>query len=199
MNHRDDAVRLFLEFLRHVVDDDRRSPGELQGVDLGPEAACHLAHPDAEDPVDQDEHRVARLDEVDEAGLHARRARAGDRDGQVVPRVQERPQVLLEPVHDLQEIGVEMAQRLGADGLVDLRGHAGGPRPHQQHFLDPVEQILHRSILLSACRTASLRQVRRSMAYLAQIFKLRPVAGRRPRRHPRKKARRTTDPHEIRQ
>ena len=54
---------------------ERQAPRLLDPHDVGAAPARDLAHALAEHAVDADDHGVARLDQVDEARLHARRSR----------------------------------------------------------------------------------------------------------------------------
>ena len=54
---------------------DRAAPRLVDAHDLGAAALRDVAHALAEHAVDADDHGVARLDEVDEARLHARPSR----------------------------------------------------------------------------------------------------------------------------
>ncbi len=69
-------------------------------VTSAPRAAGDVRHPSAEDAVDSDEHAVAGLDEVDDAGFHAGAAGAADGHRQLVPGAEDLPEHGLGFVHD---------------------------------------------------------------------------------------------------
>jgi len=138
-----DPVGLLLDPFLDRFRDDRRAPGELDGVHVRAEPRCDLPHPDTEDAVYENEDPVAGFHQVDEAGLHPGRAGPRHGDGQLVFRVHDRPEHFLQFIHDLQEIGVQVPQGLPAEGPVDFGGHTGGPRSHQQDFLDAFEHVFH--------------------------------------------------------
>ncbi len=58
---------------------ERVTPRRLDAHDIGPATTSDLAHPLAEHSVHTDDHRVAGLDQVDEARFHACRPGSGDR------------------------------------------------------------------------------------------------------------------------
>ena len=64
---------------------------------------------------------VARLEQVDEAGLHAGRARPRDGEGEPVGRLEDGPQPVAGLVEEIEELGVEMAE----DGPGQRRHHLG--------------------------------------------------------------------------
>ena len=131
-----------------VVDDDRHAAGALDVLELPP----------AEGAVAADEHLVARLDEVDEAGLHADGTGAGDGERDPVLGLEGVAQQILELVHHAHELGVEVADRRSRHGvehaLVDVRG--AGAHEHATRRVERCDSLHcchdHGSFLTSVCR-----------------------------------------------
>ena len=87
VHDRDAAGRRVLARARRAAVADRsRGPTALDTHDLRAATARDFAHAFAEHAVDPDDHGVARLDEVDEARLHARGTGAAHRQGERVRR-----------------------------------------------------------------------------------------------------------------
>ena len=104
-----------------VVDHDRYAARALHVLDHAP----------AEGAVAADDHLVARLDEVDEARLHADGARTRHRKRDLVRRLEGVAQELLELLHHPHELGVEVTDRGTGHGLQDPGRHVGGSGPHE--------------------------------------------------------------------
>ena len=73
-------------------------------------AASDLGDPAAEEPALGDDHRVARLHEVRDAGLHAGRAGAVERQHQAVGHPVHAPQQVHDVEEDLVHLRVEVAE-----------------------------------------------------------------------------------------
>ena len=115
-----------LEGLADLVGVEGFAVGAFEDLDLGPGATGDVDHAAAEDAVDADEHVVAGLDQVDDDGFHAGRAGAGDGQGHGVGGLEDVAQEGLHPVHQADEVGVEVAEEGlahgGQDAGVDLAG-----------------------------------------------------------------------------
>ena len=74
-------------------------------------APRHLAHAVAEHAVGADDRGVARLEQVDEAGFHARRARAAHRQRERVLGAEHGAQPLHRLVHDREELGIHVPEQ----------------------------------------------------------------------------------------
>ena len=62
-------------------------------------------------PLTHDDHRVARLDEIDDRRFHAGRAGAAHRERHPVLRAEQLAQAALQLVHDLQVVRIEVPDR----------------------------------------------------------------------------------------
>ena len=80
----------------------------LDRRDDGAGAFGDVFHPAAEDAVDTHEHPVARLDQVDDDRLHARRAGSRDRQGEPILGLKDIPEQVLGLVHQSRELGIEV-------------------------------------------------------------------------------------------
>ena len=69
---------------------------------------------------------VAPLEQVDEAGLHAGHAGGADREGQPIGGLECLAQHVLRFIHDLQEIGIEVADERHGHGREHARMHVTG-------------------------------------------------------------------------
>ena len=102
-------------------------------VTLGSGAPGHLAHPLAEDARHPDHDRIARLEQVDQAGLHARAAGGRERQRHPVPGSEQPPQAGLHAVEHAQEGRIEMAEhRLrerSPHARMDVRGAGSEQQP----------------------------------------------------------------------
>ena len=103
-------LRLLLEDGLDCVGVGGLAPLHRYGDDLGPLARSDLreAHP-KKAILDNDGH-VTRLQEVGERRLHARGARTGDGQREGVLRAKDLTQHLRDAVHDLDELGVQVAK-----------------------------------------------------------------------------------------
>ena len=110
---------------------DRLTPGSVHSNQLSADALHDIRHPVAEHAVDTHDDLVARLDEIDEARLHAGAAGAGDGDGQLVAGLEEVSQQPLRLVHRGEKIGIEVADTGGRDSLQHAGRNVAGARPHQ--------------------------------------------------------------------
>ena len=132
MDEGDDAcVRVGLERVLELGRVDRAAPGVLDD-DRGAAGALHvLLYAPAEHAVDADHHLVARLHQVDEAGLHARRARRRDRKRELVLGAEGVAQELFELVHHGYELGIQMADGRAREGVEHTWVHIGGSGTHK--------------------------------------------------------------------
>jgi len=115
---------------------DRLAPGRLDPDHLGTAPPRDLAHALAEHTVDPDDHGVARFDEVDEARLHTRRARAGDGQGECVLGAEHRAEPVTRLVEDAEELGVEVADERSAERGEHLGVRVGRAGPEEEAIGD---------------------------------------------------------------
>ena len=108
------------------------APGRLDAHDVGAAAARDLAHPLAEDAVDADDRRVARLEQVDEARLHARRTGAADRKVSVFVGAEHECAAAPAISSSTARNSGSRCPSTGAGALVDLGIRVRGARPEQQ-------------------------------------------------------------------
>ena len=99
-----------------------RPHARLDADDLGAAAPGHLAHALAEHAVHADDRGVARLEQVDEAGFHARRARPADRQRERVRRAEHGAQAL----HRLVERARGTRDRVPEHGSASARQRPRG-------------------------------------------------------------------------
>jgi metal-dependent amidase/aminoacylase/carboxypeptidase family protein len=99
----------------------------------------HILHAHAEYAVNEHQHRIIFLDQVDETGFHAGRAGAGHGNRQGVAGVEQGPKVGLDGIHDADKVRVKMADGSFAQGLVNLVMHAGGTGSHQKDIFNTVQ------------------------------------------------------------
>ena len=110
---------------------DHRSP-VIRDHDGGRSGAGDVfLHAPAEDAVLADDHRIARLDQIDEGRFHARRSRRRDRQGQLVARLEGVLQQPFDLIHQVHEGRVEVANGRLAHGGQDARVHVRGAGAHQ--------------------------------------------------------------------
>ena len=117
--------------LPHRFRVNRPAPRRIDSHELPAKPADNVRHPCAEDSVHTHHDFVARLNQIDETGLHASAARPRDRYGELVARLEKVPQQALRLVHGGQEIGIEVADARGGHGLQHARRHVTRARPHQ--------------------------------------------------------------------
>ena len=99
---------------------DRASPRRLHAHDFGAGPARNLTHALTEHTVDPDDHGVTRLDEIDEAGLHARRAGPAHGQRQRVLGSERDPQPVGDLVEHQEEVGIEMPEHRALERLHHL-------------------------------------------------------------------------------
>ena len=88
-------------------------------------------HAPPEHAVAAHDHGVTGFDQVHEAGLHAHRARAGNRKGHFVVGLEGSPQQCLDVVHQVHEGGVKVADGRPRHGGQYARVHVGRAGAHQ--------------------------------------------------------------------
>ena len=125
------ALRVGLERVFELVRVDRAAPRIVDHDGSAAVALDVLLHAPAEHAVAAHDHRVARLDQVDEAGLHARRARRGHRHGQCVVGLEGIAQQFLHLVHHVDEGRIEMTDGRLGHGRKHARMHVGGAGAHE--------------------------------------------------------------------
>src|SRR5437870_3793280 len=104
MNDTEDLGPNFFQHVPNVPEIKDLSPGSFDGGDVGAGPPGHVNHPLTKHAVNADDHLVAGLDQVNDAGLHAGAAGATDRKGENIPRAEESPEHVLSLVHDLQKL-----------------------------------------------------------------------------------------------
>ena len=103
-------LRLLLEDCLDCVGVGGLAPLHRYGDDLCPLARSDLRKAQPKKAILDDDGHVARLQEVGERRLHARGACAGDGEGEGVLRAVDLTQHLRDAVHDLDELGVQVAK-----------------------------------------------------------------------------------------
>src|SRR6266852_7191919 len=91
----------FSQYVSDLPDIEDFAPRAFDCGDVGARALGHIRHTLAKHAVDADHHFVARLDEVDDAGLHAGAAGAAHRKGKSVLGTEQTPEHVLRLVHNL--------------------------------------------------------------------------------------------------
>ncbi len=86
------------------------SPGPVDAPQAPADPLGDVAHAAAEKAVDADQNLVVGLNQVDQGRLHAGAAGARDRQGQGIVGPEEGAQSRLHPVHQRQEVGVQVAE-----------------------------------------------------------------------------------------
>ena len=71
MHDADDLRPMLLDLGAKLVEIEHLAPGSVEPDDLGPGAFADLDEASSEEPLDAGEELVARLEQVDEARLHA--------------------------------------------------------------------------------------------------------------------------------
>ena len=125
------GVRVGLQGIFQLLRVHRLTPGILHHDRHAPAALHVLDHAAAEDAVATDDDLVAGLHQIHEAGLHAHRAGAGNRESQRVLGLERITQQYFQFIHHAGERRIEMADHRLTQGGQHPRVHVGGPRPHQ--------------------------------------------------------------------
>jgi hypothetical protein len=110
---------------------DRLAPGHVDAHDLGPASVGDVAHAGAEDAVDADHDGVARLHDVHERRLHARRPGPGDRERHRVRGSEDGAQPGAGLVEDVDECRIEMPEHRARQRLDGLGIGVAGTRSHE--------------------------------------------------------------------
>ena len=133
MDHRDEpSVPMLTMRIEEAMRVDRMTPRLLDTHDLGAAATRDLAHPLTEHAVDADNGLVARLDEVDEARLHAGGAGAADRQRQRVRGPKDRAQAIADLVEHREEVWIEVPEHRSLERFHDLGIRVRRPGPEQE-------------------------------------------------------------------
>ena len=103
------GIRIGIQCIGDFLWIDRLAPGVFDDHGCAAEALHVLDHAAAEDPVTADDDLVARLDEIDEASLHADRTRSGNGEGQRVLGLEGIAEENLDLLHHLDESRIEVA------------------------------------------------------------------------------------------
>jgi hypothetical protein len=122
----DDPRRLAPDGLLHGVRIEGASQLRLDGADPGAGSPGDLAHATAEDAVDTDHDGVSGLEEVDQAGLHARAARSRDGQGEGIPAAEEPLEALLHLVEHGEKAGIQVADHRLGHGFAHPQVHVAG-------------------------------------------------------------------------
>src|SRR5207302_2045148 len=96
---------------RHLFRIKRRTPFGINAYHLRPVAGRHVRHAPAEESVYADECRVSRLDQVGEAGFHARHSSAGQGDSESILRAVDFAEAHLDLTKSNKQLRIEMADR----------------------------------------------------------------------------------------
>jgi hypothetical protein len=97
-----------------------------------PTATTHiLGHALTKHPVDAHHHLVTGADQVHKAGFHPYRTRRGNREGQLVLRLEGVAQQALELIHHADEGRIQVADGGTGHGGQHPRRNIGRPGPHQ--------------------------------------------------------------------
>lgn len=98
-------------------------PIRLNPRDFGAPALRQFGHALTEEAVDTDDHFLAFLNEIGQAGFHAGAAGSRDREGKPVPGFEHGTQQQLDLVHAFEIQGIHMAKQRRHHGLQDTRFH----------------------------------------------------------------------------
>jgi hypothetical protein len=110
---------------------DGFAPCILDADHFRPGALGHFGHAHAEQAVDGDHGRVARLEQVEHGRFHPQRARPGKRDARMVRGAEDAGEAGLDLLHQRLESGVEVPDRGPRRGGQHARGNFGRSRTHQ--------------------------------------------------------------------
>ena len=124
--------RLVVERFHQRVVRYALTPVGAHGDDACPMPPCDFSDPSAEEAALGDDHRVAGLDEVHDAGLHAGRARAVEREHQDVRHPVHAQQQADDVEEDLVHLRVEMAEHRPCHRLEYGGIHVRRPGPAEQ-------------------------------------------------------------------
>lgn len=143
MDDGDDLVGLAADLPFRLLYENLCAPWEFELVDAGTEPRGHFSHAAAEEPVDEDKHPVARLDQIGEGRLHSGRScpRYGDRE--IVPGVHDAAKQHLNLIADFEKVRVEMAQRPFAERSIDLGKNERGACSHKKKVFDMFQEVIH--------------------------------------------------------
>ncbi len=125
------GVGMGLERLLHLVRIHRAAPGILHHHRGGATALDVFLHTSTEHAVLTDDGLVARLQQVDEAHLHAGGAGGGDRHGEGIVGLEGITQQVLHLLHHGHEHGIEVTDGGPCHGLQDAWVHIGRTGAHQ--------------------------------------------------------------------
>ena len=142
MHNGHDLVMILGQQLLHPLYPDRGTPLKLFLGDLSAQAGSYIRHPVAENAVLQYQDLIPRLHQVYKGSLHARRTGAGKRYRHLILGLHELAQPLLDLLHNLEKIGVQMTQHGLGKGPVGAGRHAAGAGPQQKGALNAVQVIL---------------------------------------------------------
>ena len=110
---------------------DDSAPLGLDLMNFRAEPRRDFDQPGAERAVDADHHFVALLDQVRHHRLHPGRAGARDRESDLVGGAENQPQHLLDVLHHLDEVGIEMADHRRQHRLHHARMNVRGAGSEQ--------------------------------------------------------------------
>jgi hypothetical protein len=159
------------------------APLFLDAHDLGAAAARDLAHAVAEHAVGTDDRGVARLEQVDEARLHAGRAGAADRQRELVLGTEHGAQARHRVVEDGEEFGIHVADQRPGERGNGLGVRVRRPGAEQESVGERHGRTLPSQLPSSLASGASGRSVRRGddrEPVLEQTATSRPRRRRRP-------------------
>ncbi len=125
------SIRMRLQCIFDALRIDGLSPFGRNNYRGCPAALNVFLHPPAKGSVLTHDRFVPRLQEVHKHGLHARRSRRGNGQGQRIPGLKRPLQQGFDFIHQGDELGVKMPDRGPGQRLKDSRVHIGGARPHQ--------------------------------------------------------------------
>ncbi len=148
----DDLGSLALERGFHLLRGNGTAPFHIHPHHVASQAFRDVAHAGAKQTIHPDDHLVARLDQVDEGGLHPPAAGGGHRQGHRIVRAEEGPEQLLGLVHDLEEVGIQIADRGSGHGPENPRRHVARPGAHEE----PLGRIDVFKILDIDCQSSPL-------------------------------------------
>ena len=110
----------------------RHAPLPSQDDDPRTTPGGDLAHPFSEEAAHQHDGHVVRLEDVGQGGLHGGRARARDRIGQVVGRLEDLAKHGLELVHHLEGGRIQMPDHRFCHRLEHPVADRARPRAHEE-------------------------------------------------------------------
>ena len=116
----------------YLLRGDRPAPFRGNRVNSRPATLGNVMHAQTENSAGAYDDLVPGLDEVREAGLHARAAGTGDRDGKPVLRLKHLSQKIFRVLHDIEELWVEMSDHGRCQGGVHAWMDIAGSGAHEQ-------------------------------------------------------------------